>query len=122
MKGGGLTWAGWLGIGVGAMLIYAGMTGQSLIAELSGVLTGKGLVKGVAPATAGGDGLSGFGGAGTAGGGAGGGGVSSWNPAGAAPSSAPFGGPGDAEKSQLTGRPRATLPAVSPRVPAVSSW
>lgn len=46
MKGGGLTWAGWLAVGVGSMLVYAGMTGQSLVAELSGVLTGKGLVKG----------------------------------------------------------------------------
>jgi len=47
MKGGGLTWAGWLAVGLGSMLVYAGMTGQSLVAELQGVLTGKGLVKGV---------------------------------------------------------------------------
>lgn len=41
MKGGGLTWAGWLMIGVGGLLIYAGMTGQSLVAELAAVLNGK---------------------------------------------------------------------------------
>ena len=39
--GGGLTWVGWVGIGVGGMLMYAGMTGQSLIGELSAVLSGR---------------------------------------------------------------------------------
>lgn len=39
--GGGLTWVGWLGIGIGSMLVYAGMTGQSLIGELAGVLSGR---------------------------------------------------------------------------------
>jgi hypothetical protein len=51
MKGGGLTWVGWLAVGLGSMLVYAGMTGQSLVAELSGVLTGKGLVKGAVSAS-----------------------------------------------------------------------
>lgn len=41
MKGGGLTWAGWLMVGVGGMLVYAGMTGQSLVSELAGVLNGR---------------------------------------------------------------------------------
>ena len=41
MKGGGLTWAGWLMVGSGAMLLYAGMTGQSVVKALSEVLNGK---------------------------------------------------------------------------------
>lgn len=41
MKGGGLTWAGWLAIGIGGMLVYAGMTGQSLVSELGAVLSGR---------------------------------------------------------------------------------
>ena len=51
MKGGGLTWAGWLMLGGGGLLIYAGMTGQSLVTELGAVLAGKKLAKaGGAPA------------------------------------------------------------------------
>lgn len=114
MKGGGLTWAGWLMVGAGAMLVYAGMTGQSLVSELAAVLNGKGLVKGAAaPATAGGDGGSGLGGGGSAGGGGAGGGGSSWGPEGSAGASA------NGESGFAIGepRPRATAPPVTPRVP-----
>jgi len=41
MKGGGLTWVGWLMVGTGGMLLYAGMTGQSIITAVSEVLQGK---------------------------------------------------------------------------------
>lgn len=41
MKGGGLTWVGWLMVGGGVMFIYAGMTGQSVVSELAAVLNGK---------------------------------------------------------------------------------
>lgn len=50
MKGGGLTWVGWLMVGVGGMLVYAGMTGQSLVDELSAVLNGRSIPKGPGPA------------------------------------------------------------------------
>lgn len=122
MKGGGLTWVGWLAVGVGSMLVYAGMTGQSLVAELAGVLTGKGLVKGAAAPTAGGDGRSGTGGGGTAGGGAGGGGGSSWGNSTAKPKPAgvPYAGGSSATANGLSGFPPGTVfaPPVAPRVPA----
>lgn len=41
MKGGGLTWLGWLMIGTGGVLMYAGMTGQSVVAEISAALNGS---------------------------------------------------------------------------------
>lgn len=117
MKGGGLTWAGWLAVGIGSMLVYAGMTGQSLVAELAGVLSGTGLVKGAvitAPATAGSSGASGLDGTGSAGGGGGGGGGSSWN----APST------GSATANGQSGFPPGTVftPPLSPRVPFVPGY
>lgn len=51
MEGGGLTWAGWSMVGIGGLLLYAGMTGQSLVAELAGVLSGKGLIKSASGST-----------------------------------------------------------------------
>jgi hypothetical protein len=50
VKGGGLTWLGWLMVGTGGMLVYAGMTGQSLVGELSAVLNGRPLGSGHAAA------------------------------------------------------------------------
>lgn len=59
--GGGLTWLGWALVGVGGMLMYAGMTGQSLTAEIAAVLNGRSPKQNApAPSTPGGNGESGM--------------------------------------------------------------
>lgn len=99
--GGGLTWAGWLMVGVGGLLVYAGMTGQSLVSELQSVLSGKSPASTLtpAPATPGSSGASGF---------------------------APGTGVGDGaggSASTTPKRPGATVPPDTPRVPTgSSSW
>lgn len=85
MGKGGLAVAGWVAIGIGGLLIYAGMTGQSLVGELQGILAGRSPAqlaagkRAPAPATPATDGQPGTAaGNGAAGSGAAGGGGGSW--------------------------------------------
>lgn len=79
MGKGGLAVVGWVLLGVGGLLVYAGMTGQSLAGELQSILAGKSPKAPPAPATPASDGKSGLdAGNGAAGSGGSGGGGGSW--------------------------------------------